>query len=67
MNVHTYAAGKYPRAKRRKAQPVDVTTVNDGIWATAMDLAEYDGRLIRIIRATKVVVSDPRYGRKAAK
>jgi hypothetical protein len=57
------AARRTPRAGSKR-QPVSSIRVDRRIWATALDLAEHDGRLITIVSATRVVVADPRYHRR---
>ena len=63
FRTHTYAAGRNPRKPRPRSGPVSSSTVDPRVWATALDLAQDDRRLIRILSATTVVVADSRYRR----
>jgi hypothetical protein len=63
FRTHGAAAGKYPQRKpaRPRSKPVSSSRVDRRVWHTALDLAQDDRRLIRIVSRITVVVGDSRY------
>jgi hypothetical protein len=61
FRTHTYAAGRSPRMPRPRSGPVSSRTVDPRVWATALDLAQDNPKLIKILSRTTVTVADSRY------